>query len=68
MNEDKWQQFSRIGEIEARPYEPGEDLKGISVNAQDTPAEGGMIARDPRDRDNQWYINPKFFRHNYRVV
>lgn len=27
-----------------RPYIPGEDLTGISVNKEDTPELGGMIA------------------------
>jgi len=27
-----------------RPYVPGEDLTGVSVSEQDTPAEGGMTS------------------------
>jgi hypothetical protein len=32
-----------------RPYVPGEDLSGISLNQQDTPEAGGMIAMNPEN-------------------
>ena len=30
-----------------RHYVPGEDMSGVSVSAEDTPEEGGMIACNP---------------------
>jgi hypothetical protein len=48
-----------------RPYEPGEDLSGISVNNQDTPEPGGMIACNPANPQDQWYVAKKFFEDNY---
>ena len=51
-----------------RHYIPGEDLTGISVNPEDTPEEGGMIAFNPNNPDDQWYVAKKFFEENYEAV
>lgn len=45
-------------------YIPGEYLAGISVSKTDTPEEGGMVARNPRDHDDQWYVAKKYFEDN----
>lgn len=65
MAEVTWSQFRKKGLTEMRPYVPGEDLSGISVSAEDTPGEGGMIARNPRNHSDQWYVAAKYFRDNY---
>lgn len=51
-----------------RPYVPGEDLTGVSVNKEDTPEEGGMIAFNPDNLEDQWYVAKKFFEENYEEV
>lgn len=51
-----------------RPYLPGEDLKGISVNKEDTPEFGGMIAYNPDNSEDKWYVAKKFFEDNYEEV
>lgn len=48
-----------------RPYILGEDLTGISVSPQDTPAEGGMIAINPQNLEDKWYVSKDFFESNY---
>jgi len=48
-----------------RPYIPGEDLTGISVWNGDVPKEGGMIAQNPKDPKDTWYVAKKFFEENY---
>lgn len=48
-----------------RPYIPGEDLTGISVNSEDTPEEGGMIAVNPKNPKDIWYVGKQFFDDNY---
>ena len=48
-----------------RPYVPGEDLSGISLSPIDTPELGGMIAMDPLEPSDQWYITKEFFDANY---
>jgi hypothetical protein len=59
-------EFYRKNQLQSmRPYIPGEDLTGISVNSEDTPEEGGMIARSASNFKDQWYVAKKFFRDNY---
>jgi hypothetical protein len=54
---------------EMRPYVAGEDLSGIvSVSKGDTPAVGGMIARNPKDHDDQWYVAEQYFKDNFEPV
>lgn len=48
-----------------RPYVPGEDLSGVSVNEQDTPELGGMIAVNADNPLDQWYVAKGFFEKNY---
>ncbi|MFZ4699290.1 MAG: hypothetical protein ACOYMG_04510 [Candidatus Methylumidiphilus sp.] len=49
-----------------RPYIPGEDLSGISVNKEDTPEAGGMIAMNPNNPSDQWYVSKAYFEENYK--
>lgn len=51
-----------------RPYIPGEDLTGISVSPENTPEEGGMIAQNPMNPKDQWYVAKDFFLANYEEV
>ena len=48
-----------------RPYVPGESLTGVSVNAEDTPELGGMIAVNVVNSADQWYVGKEFFNANY---
>lgn len=48
-----------------RPYVVGEDLSGVSVSAEDTPEVGGMIAINPNNPADQWYVAKTFFEDNY---
>ena len=48
-----------------RPYVPGEDMTGISVNKEDTPELGGMIAVNPKNPEDRWYVAKQFFADNY---
>lgn len=48
-----------------RPYVVNEDLTGISVNKEDSPEAGGMIAVNPKNPEDCWYVAKKFFKENY---
>jgi len=48
-----------------RPYMIGEDWIGISVNKEDTPELGGMIACNPVNTNDKWYVPKAFFEANY---
>ena len=51
-----------------RPYVVGEVLTGISVNKEDTPGLGGMIAVNSKNLEDRWYVAKTFFEENYEVV
>ena len=38
---------------------------GVSVSAEDTPEEGGMIACNPANPTDKWYVAKDFFEANY---
>lgn len=61
----EFKQYRKKQLQEMRPYVPGEDLAGISVSDQDTAEEGGMIARNPKNHADQWYVAKEFFADNY---
>lgn len=61
----EWKQYKRKGLSEMRPYVAGEDLSGISVSPEDTPAEDlGMVARNPSNHADQWYVARAYFEEN----
>ena len=48
-----------------RSYVPGEDLTGVTVGANDSPAPGGMIACNPANPADKWYLSAEFVRDSY---
>jgi hypothetical protein len=55
---------------ELRPYVPGEDLSDrVSVSASDkeagSPKPGDMIARNPKNHDDQWLVAAAYFADNF---
>ena len=66
---DKWKQYKRKGLSEMRPYVPGEDLTKVSISPEDNPAtDMGMIARNPKNHNDQWYVARKYFEENLELV
>lgn len=64
----KWDFYRKSAAQAMRPYVAGEPLEGISVSAEDTPELGGMIARNPSNHADKWYVSAKFFADNYIPV
>jgi len=62
----QWKPYLKTAPIEARPYIPGEDLKGIAVNPNDKLVEGGMVCRDPKNPEDSWYCAPDYFAQVYK--
>lgn len=60
MAEEDFKQYHVVGQLEARPYVPGEDMTDIRVGGM-VPKEGDMIARDPANRDYLFLINQENF-------
>ena len=64
-----FKQYRRKAFGELRPYVAGEDLTGTSISDEDkangSPKEGDMIARNPKNHDDQWLVSAAFFADNY---
>lgn len=61
----KWKKYRKKEVAEMRPYLQGEDLTNILVSKRVDVRGGGMIARDPDDPEDQWFISIEFFRKNF---
>lgn len=65
----EWSQYKRKGLSEMRPYVLGEDLTNISVSLEDSPeTDMGMVARNPQNHDDQWYVARAYFEENLEPV
>lgn len=62
-------QYRRKQIAELRPYVPEENMTGISISAPDTeagsPKVGDMIARNPKNYDDQWLVAKRYFEDNF---
>jgi len=64
-----FKQYRRTGISEMRPYVKGEDLTNISVSGEDNPyGDMGMIARNPKNHNDQWYVASKYFHDNFELI
>ncbi len=62
---ENWKQYKRKGLSEMRPYIQGEDLSRVSVSPEDNPGtDMGMIARNPKNHADQWYVARAYFDDN----
>ena len=57
---------------ELRPWQPGDDMRRVSVSAPDqeagSPKSGDMIARNPKNHDDQWLVAAAYFADNFEPV
>ena len=65
-----FKQYRRAQIAELRPYVEGEKLSDrVSVSVADTeagsPKVGDMIARNPKNHDDQWLVAKKYFGDNF---
>ena len=66
---NEFKKYKRKGLSEMRLYVKGEDLSNISVSNEDSPFEDmGMIARNPLNHEDQWYVARKYFEDNLEPV
>lgn len=67
----EFKRYRKAAIAEMRPYVPDEDLRGISISPEDrclSTLEGGMVARNPNNHAEQWYVAGTFFRENYILL
>ena len=69
MSEFKEYRRSQVAEL--RPYVLGEVLAGVSISAPDkeagSPKAGDMIARNPKNHDDQWLVAAQYFADNFEA-
>lgn len=68
-----FKQYRRVQIAELRPYVPGEDIaETVSISQVDidngSPRLGDMIARNPKNHDDQWLIAGAYFAENFEEV
>ena len=65
-------QYRRKQMAELRPWLPGDDMARVSVSAPDkeagSPKTGDMIARNPKNHDDQWLVAAQYFADNFEPV
>lgn len=65
----EFKQYKRKELSEMRPYVAGEDMTHISVADVDDPRQDmGMVARNPQNHMDQWYVARKYFEDNLELV
>jgi hypothetical protein len=65
--EDGFKKYLRVSVAEMRPYVKGEPLTHVSVSAIDDPeSDMGMIARNPKNHADQWYVARQYFLDNFK--
>lgn len=65
---NKFKKYRRKSYSEMRPYILGEDLSKISIANVDNPEKGGMIARNPENHDDMWYVAKEYFQKNLEPI
>jgi hypothetical protein len=71
--DDGFKQYHRKQIAELRPYSPGEVLSDrVSISPADrdagSPKLGDMIARNPKNPDDQWLVAQDYFEDNFEPV
>lgn len=69
-------EYSRKTKQQLRPYLAGETLPDyVSISAADrangSPKEGDMIARNPKDHNDQWLVAKEYFedpKNGYELI
>jgi hypothetical protein len=65
-------QYRRKQIAELAPWDSGFDMSRVSISAPDkeagSPKLGDMIARNPKNHDDQWLIAAAYFADNFEPV
>jgi hypothetical protein len=69
----EFKKYRRKQIAELRPYIEGEKLSDrVSVSAADrengSPKPGDMIARNPKDHNDQWLVAKEYFEENFEPL
>jgi hypothetical protein len=69
----EFKQYRRKHIAELRPFQEGEELsERTSISQADrdngSPKGGDMIARNPKNHDDQWLVAKRYFEDNFEPV
>jgi len=68
----QFKQYRRKQIAELRPYDQGENMDGISVSDADakagSPKAGDMIARNPKNHEDQWLVAARYFADHFEAA
>ncbi len=69
----EFQQYRRKQIAELRPFQEGEQLSAnVSISQADkdagSPKPGDMIARNPKNHEDQWLVAKQYFEDNFELV
>jgi hypothetical protein len=69
---EEFKQYRRRQIAELRLWTEGDDMARVSVSAPDkeagSPKTGDMIARNPKNHDDQWLVAAAYFSDNFEPV
>lgn len=73
FEKENFKKYRRVQIAELRPYVEGESLDSkVSISEFDqengSPKIGDMIARNPKDHDDQWLVAKDYFLENFEEV
>lgn len=61
----KFKPFWKLSPTWMRHYEVGETLDNVSVGAGETVGPGGMVAINPENEADQWWVSAEYFETNF---
>ncbi len=65
----EFKKYRRKEKAELRPFVPGEDIRHVSISVPDlkagSPKPGDMIARNPKNHEDQWLVAAQYFADNF---
>jgi hypothetical protein len=69
---EEFRQYRRRQIAELRSWNERDDMTRVSVSAPDkeagSPKAGDMIARNPKNHEDQWLVAAAYFRDNFEPV
>ncbi len=68
----EFKRYRRKQIAELRPWQPGDNMSRVSVSIPDreagSPKDGDMIARNPKNHDDQWLVAAAYFVDNFEPI
>ena len=67
-----FKQYRRKQIAELKPFTSKLELGGVSISDEDlkngSPKKGDMIARNPKNHNDQWLVAKKYFNDNFESL